>query len=118
MGKQRHARDCMCARAACACACVAQTQVSNHDELMSNFFAQADALALGKTAAECTAEGVPPALVPHKTFKGDRVSMQLLLPSLSPLSLGHLLGSYSTKSEGASFHSHSTERLINWSRYI
>ena len=68
--------------------------VSNHDELMSNFFAQADALALGKTAAECEAEGVPAALVPHKTFPGDRVSMQLLLPELSPLSLGHLLGIY------------------------
>ena len=35
---------------------------------------------------------MPPELVPHKTFQGDRVSMQLLLPELSPLSLGHLLG--------------------------
>ena len=61
---------------------------------MSNFFAQADALALGKTAEECEAEGVPPELVPHKTSSGDRVSMQLLLPELSPLSLGHLLGIY------------------------
>eukprot|EP01044_Picomonas_judraskeda_P030895 COSAG03_NODE_11304_length_600_cov_1.107784_1_plen_94_part_10 len=54
--------------------------------------------------------------VPHKTFKGDRVSMQLLLPSLSPLSLGHLLGCYSAESDcGAlschSSHSHSTEPL-------
>ncbi|MFG0317649.1 MAG: glucose-6-phosphate isomerase, partial [Planctomycetota bacterium JB042] len=38
--------------------------VANHDELMSNFFAQPDALAVGKTAAECRAEGVPEALVP------------------------------------------------------
>eukprot|EP01045_Picozoa_sp_COSAG04_P007636 COSAG04_NODE_403_length_14894_cov_26.107198_12_plen_82_part_00 len=57
-------------------------------------WSQADALALGKTAAECEAEGVPAELVPHKSFPGDRVSMQLLLPELSPQTLGHLLGIY------------------------
>ncbi|KAJ7515017.1 hypothetical protein O6H91_23G068600 [Diphasiastrum complanatum] len=40
--------------------------VSNHDELMSNFFAQADALAYGKTSDELRAEGVPEKLIPHK----------------------------------------------------
>jgi glucose-6-phosphate isomerase len=40
--------------------------VSNHDELMSNFFAQADALAYGKTLAQLEAEGVPDSLKPHK----------------------------------------------------
>jgi glucose-6-phosphate isomerase len=40
--------------------------VSNHDELMSNFFAQADALATGKSPEELRAAGVPEALVPHK----------------------------------------------------
>ena len=40
--------------------------VSNHDELMSNFFAQPDALAYGKTEEELRAAGVPAALVPHK----------------------------------------------------
>ena len=40
--------------------------VSNHDELMSNFFAQADALAYGKTADELRAAGVAEALVPHR----------------------------------------------------
>merc|ERR1719401_2456934 len=54
--------------------------VSNHDELMSNFFAQPDALALGKTQAEVKAEGVPEKLVAHKTFPGDRPSLSLLLP--------------------------------------
>ena len=44
--------------------------MSNHDELMSNFFAQADALALGKTPMELRAENVPDALIPHKTFTG------------------------------------------------
>ena len=41
-------------------------RVSNHDELMANFFAQPDALAYGKTLADLEAEGVPEALRPHK----------------------------------------------------
>merc|ERR1719183_1761798 len=57
--------------------------VSNHDELMSNFFAQPDALALGKTADQLKAEGVPENLVSHKTFPGDRPSLSLLLSSCS-----------------------------------
>lgn len=40
--------------------------VSNHDELMSNFFAQCDALAYGKTEQELREEGVPEPLIPHK----------------------------------------------------
>jgi len=68
--------------------------VSNHDELMSNFFAQPDALALGKTAAECKAEGVPDNLVEHKVFTGDRPSLSLLLPICSPHYLGALLALY------------------------
>lgn len=50
--------------------------VANHDELMSNFFAQPDALALGKTADELKADGIPEKLVAHKTFTGDRPSLQ------------------------------------------
>lgn len=50
---------------ACPCALQGET-VSNHDELMSNFFAQPDALACGKAAEELRAAGVPEALVPHK----------------------------------------------------
>mmetsp|Transcript_2912 Transcript_2912/g.7594 ORF Transcript_2912/g.7594 Transcript_2912/m.7594 type:complete len:546 (-) Transcript_2912:274-1911(-) len=68
--------------------------VSNHDELMSNFFAQPDALALGKTAAELKAEGVPDSLVAHKTFPGDRPSLSLLLPKCDPYWLGQLLALY------------------------
>merc|ERR1712039_735498 len=49
--------------------------VSNHDELMSNFFAQPDALALGKTEDQCRADGVPESLVQHKVFTGDRPSL-------------------------------------------
>jgi glucose-6-phosphate isomerase len=65
--------------------------VSSHDELMSNFFAQPDALALGKTAAEVAAEGAPPELVPHKVFPGDRPSSSLLLPALDAVAVGRLL---------------------------
>jgi len=68
--------------------------VSNHDELMSNFFAQPDALALGKTADELKAEGVPDNMVPHKTFLGDRPSLSLLLPVCNAHWLGQLLALY------------------------
>jgi len=68
--------------------------VSNHDELMSNFFAQPDALALGKTAEELKAEGVPEKLIAHKTFPGDRPSLSLLLPKCTPSALGQLLALY------------------------
>jgi len=68
--------------------------VSNHDELMSNFFAQPDALALGKTAEELQKEGVPANLVPHKTFPGDRPSLSLLLPVCNAYNLGQLLALY------------------------
>ena len=68
--------------------------VSNHDELMSNFFAQPDALACGKTATELRAEGVPEALVPHKEFPGNRPSNVLLLDQLDPFTCGQLLALY------------------------
>eukprot|EP00437_Effrenium_voratum_P069548 CAMPEP_0181512586 /NCGR_PEP_ID=MMETSP1110-20121109/62050_1 /TAXON_ID=174948 /ORGANISM="Symbiodinium sp., Strain CCMP421" /LENGTH=543 /DNA_ID=CAMNT_0023642407 /DNA_START=37 /DNA_END=1669 /DNA_ORIENTATION=- len=68
--------------------------VSNHDELMSNFFAQPDALALGKTAEELKAEGVPEKLIAHKTFPGDRPSLSLLMPTCNAFWLGQLLALY------------------------
>merc|ERR1711988_157404 len=68
--------------------------VSNHDELMSNFFAQPDALALGKSGEECRAQGVPENLVSHKTFPGDRPSLSLLLPVCNAHWLGQLLALY------------------------
>lgn len=68
--------------------------VSNHDELMSNFFAQPDALALGKTPEQLAAEGVPQELIPHKTFPGDRPSLSLLLPVCDARNLGLLLALY------------------------
>ncbi|KAL2478033.1 Glucose-6-phosphate isomerase [Forsythia ovata] len=68
--------------------------VSNHDELMSNFFAQPDALAYGKTAEQLLNENVPQPLIPHKTFSGNRPSLSLLLPSLNAYSIGQLLAIY------------------------
>jgi glucose-6-phosphate isomerase len=73
---------------------IAGEAVSNHDELMANFFAQPDALAQGKTAEECVKEGVPEALVPHKVFPGNRPSNVLLLEKLTPYTTGQLLALY------------------------
>uniref|UniRef100_A0A7S3XRD9 Glucose-6-phosphate isomerase n=1 Tax=Heterosigma akashiwo TaxID=2829 RepID=A0A7S3XRD9_HETAK len=68
--------------------------VSNHDELMANFFAQPDALACGKTLAELEAEGVPEAMRPHKEFPGNRPSSSLLLPRADAYYVGQLLAIY------------------------
>jgi glucose-6-phosphate isomerase len=68
--------------------------VSNHDELMSNFFAQPDALAMGKTVPELVAEGVPPHLHAHKEFPGNRPSLSLLFPELTAFTCGQLLALY------------------------
>ncbi len=66
----------------------------HHDMLMANVFAQAEALAFGKTAAEVRAEGVPEALVPHKVFEGNRPSNTLLAEKLTPHTLGSLIALY------------------------
>jgi len=69
--------------------------VSNHDELMSNFFAQPDVMALGKTKEELEAEGVPPNMINHKFFSGNRPSTILLFPdTLNAYALGQLLALY------------------------
>ncbi|MEO6922428.1 MAG: glucose-6-phosphate isomerase, partial [Bryocella sp.] len=67
---------------------------SHHDTLMANVFAQAEALAFGKTAAEVKAEGVPDALVPHKVFEGNRPSNTILAETLTPKLLGSLIALY------------------------
>ncbi len=66
----------------------------HHDLLMANVFAQAEALAFGKTAAELKAEGTPDALVPHRTFEGNRPSNTILLDKLTPTALGKLIAMY------------------------
>src|SRR6202034_3181097 len=62
--------------------------------LMANVFAQAEALAFGKTAEEVKAEGVPEALVPHKVFEGNRPSNTILANELTPELLGKLIALY------------------------
>ena len=66
----------------------------HHDLLMSNIFAQAEALAFGKTADEVKAEGTPDWLVPHRTFEGSRPSNTLLAERLTPETLGKLIALY------------------------
>jgi glucose-6-phosphate isomerase len=66
----------------------------HHDLLMANVFAQAEALAFGKTAEELKAEGVKDWLVPHKTFEGNRPSTTMLLSELTPEALGRLVALY------------------------
>jgi glucose-6-phosphate isomerase len=68
--------------------------VSNHDELMCNFFAQADALAKGKSPVELRAENVPDHLIPHKTFTGNRPSLSIMLPELNAYTTGQILAMY------------------------
>jgi glucose-6-phosphate isomerase len=67
---------------------------SHHDYLIANVFAQAEALAFGRTAAEVAAEGSPDWLVPHRTFEGNRPSNTLLLQVLTPAALGKLVALY------------------------
>ena len=66
----------------------------HHDVLIANVFAQAEALAFGKTSQEVLAEGTPPWLVPHRTFEGNRPSTLILLDRLTPTSLGKLVALY------------------------
>jgi len=67
---------------------------SMHDLLMSNFFAQTQVLAFGKTAAEIAAEGTPPAVVPHKVMPGNKPSTSILATRLTPSVLGQLIALY------------------------
>jgi glucose-6-phosphate isomerase len=66
----------------------------HQDLLMANVFAQAEALAFGKTAEQVTAEGTPDWLVPHRLFEGNRPSNVILLDALTPAALGKLVALY------------------------
>jgi glucose-6-phosphate isomerase len=66
----------------------------HHDMLMANVFAQAEALAFGKTAEQVKVEGVAEALVPHKVFEGNRPSNVILADVLTPAVLGKLIALY------------------------
>ena len=66
----------------------------HHDILSSNVFAQAQALAFGKTEAEVRAEGTPENVVPHRVMEGNRPSNVLLAEILTPRVLGTLVALY------------------------
>jgi glucose-6-phosphate isomerase len=70
---------------------------SHQDLLVANLFAQAEALAFGRTAPEVVAAGVPAAQVPHRTFPGNRPSSVLLADELTPHTLGALIAAYEHK---------------------
>src|SRR5438128_3133926 len=67
---------------------------SHHDILLANVFAQAEALAFGKTPGEVKAEGTPDWLVPHRVFEGNRPSNTILAARLTPEVLGKLVALY------------------------
>ena len=60
----------------------------HHDLLLANVYAQAEALAFGKTSQEVQAENTPAWLVPHRTFEGNRPSNMILLEQLTPNAFG------------------------------
>ncbi len=66
----------------------------HHDMLVANVFAQAEALAFGKTPEEVKAEGTPDWLVPHRVFEGNRPSNIILADRLTPKTLGELVALY------------------------
>lgn len=78
--------------------CISHNPIGDHhDKLCANLFAQTAALAFGKTAEQCRAEGVPESLVPFKTFEGNRPSNTLLADKLTPATLGALIALYEHK---------------------
>jgi glucose-6-phosphate isomerase len=70
---------------------------NQHDQLLANMFAQAEALAFGKSLQDVLAEGVPAWLAPHKVFPGNRPSTTILCESLTPRMLGRLIALYEHK---------------------
>ena len=66
----------------------------HHDILMSNVFAQAEALAFGKTEDEVRAEGTPEAVVPHRVMPGNRPTNVILADKLTPRTLGTMVSLY------------------------
>ena len=78
----------------------------HHDILMSNVFAQAEALAFGKTAEQVRDEGTAEAIVPHRVFEGNRPTNTILAQELTPRTLGTLVALYehSVFTQGTIWH--------------
>lgn len=69
----------------------------HHAKLVANVFAQTEALAFGKTREELVKEGVAEELIPFKTFLGNHPTNTLILPKLTPYTLGELIALYEHK---------------------
>jgi glucose-6-phosphate isomerase len=69
----------------------------HHAKLLSNFFAQTEALMNGKTEAECRAEGIAESLIPYKVFKGNKPTNSFLVKLVTPFVLGQLIAYYEHK---------------------
>ena len=84
----------------------------HHDILIANVFAQAEALAFGKTPDEVKAEGTPDWLVPHRVFAGNRPSNTILADELTPAALGKLVALYEhvVFTQGAIWHINSFDQ--------
>jgi len=78
----------------------------HHDMLLANVFAQAEALAFGKTPEQVKKEGTPDWLVPHRVFEGNRPSNVIFLDKLTPEALGKLVALYehSVFTQGTIWH--------------
>jgi len=69
----------------------------HHKILLSNFFAQTEALMNGKSKQELLEENVPPELIPYKTFEGNRPTNSFLIKEITPVTLGELIALYEHK---------------------
>jgi glucose-6-phosphate isomerase len=69
----------------------------HHSGLLANCLAQSSALAFGQTADEAQAAGIPAHLLPFRTFPGNQPSTTIVLPELTPFSLGQLIALYEHK---------------------
>lgn len=69
----------------------------HHMKLLSNFFAQTEALMNGKTQEELLAENTAPGLIPFKSFPGNRPTNSFLIKKITPFSLGQLIALYEHK---------------------
>lgn len=80
------------------------TEDNKHQKMLaSNFFAQAEALMVGKDRAQLEKEGCPEELIPHKTFLGNRPTTSIMAQKITPATLGALIAYYEhlTFTEGA-----------------
>jgi len=91
----------------------------HHDILLANVFAQAEALAFGKTREQVKAEGTPEWLISHRVFEGNRPSNTILAEQLTPASLGKLVALYehAVFTQGVVWVSiHLTNGVSSWAR--